>query len=61
MSVIVYERQREMWETEIKERKEEETEREEGSYRTIILGNWGVSVLLREMRCPTTGWFQALK
>lgn len=46
-----------MWETEIKEK---ETQREEGNCRTIILGNWGVSVLFCEMRCPTTGSFQAV-
>lgn len=27
-------------------------EREEGRYRIIILGNWGTSVPLCEMRCP---------
>lgn len=32
-----------------------------GGCRTIVLGNWGASVVLREMRCPSPGWFQAVE
>ena len=55
---FVCERQREMCGTKIKDRMKKE--KEGGSHRTIILGNWGVSALFCEMRCPTTGWFQAV-
>lgn len=52
--VMCVRERREMMETEIKDKKRKRRQRgrEDGSYRTFILGNWGVSALLRENEVP---------
>lgn len=43
---------REMLETEIEDKKRRQRGREDRIYRTFILGNWRISVLLHENEVP---------